>query len=88
MRYYTDEAFTKEFDFSNTLDADTTIYVRISRIENVDEDNNNEEIVEEEPKPEDNKDDVPKTGDNNYIGVAILAILFSSIAIVGINKKK
>ena len=82
--YYTDEAFTKEFDFSNTLDADTTIYVRISRIENVDEDNNNEEIVEEEPKPEDNKDDVPKTGDNNYIGVAILAILFSSIAIVGI----
>ena len=86
--YYTDEAFTKEFDFSNTLDADTTIYVRISRIENVDEDNNNEEIVEEEPKPEDNKDDVPKTGDNNYIGVAILAILFSSIAIVGINKKK
>ena len=86
--YYTDEAFTKEFDFSNTLDADTTIYVRISRIENVDEDNNNEEIVEEEPKPEDNKDDVPKTGDNNYIGVAILAILFSSIAIVGISKKK
>ena len=82
--YYTDEAFTKEFDFSNTLDADTTIYVRISRIENVDEDNNNEEIVEEEPKPEDNKDDVPKTGDNNYIGVAILAILFSSIAILGI----
>lgn len=86
--YYTDEAFTKEFDFSKTLDADTTIYARISKVETPAEEDDSKDEVTEKPAPEENKDDIPKTGDNNYVGIAVLAILFSSIAIVGISKKK
>lgn len=86
--YYTDEAFTKEFDFSKTLDADTTIYARISKIETPAEEDDSKDEVTEKPAPEENKDDVPKTGDNNYVGIAVLAILFSSVAIVGISRKK
>ena len=86
--YYTDEAFTKEFDFSKTLDADTTIYARISKIETPAEEDDSKDEVTEKPVPEDEKDDIPKTGDNNYVGIAVLAILFSSVAIVGISKKK
>ena len=86
--YYTDEAFTKEFDFSKTLDADTTIYARISKIETPTEEDDSKDEVTEKPAPEDEKDDIPKTGDNNYVGIAVLAILFSSVAIVGISRKK
>ena len=86
--YYTDEAFTKEFDFSKTLDADTTIYARISKIETSTEEDDSKDEVTEKPAPEDEKDDIPKTGDNNYVGIAVLAILFSSVAIVGISRKK
>ena len=86
--YYTDEAFTKEFDFSKTLDADTTIYARISKIETPTEEDDSKDEVTEKPVPEDEKDDIPKTGDNNYVGIAVLAILFSSVAIVGISRKK
>ena len=86
--YYTDEAFTKEFDFSKTLDADTTIYARISKVETPAEEDDSKDEVTEKPAPEENKDDIPKTGDNNYVGIAVLAILFSSIAIVGIKLTK
>ena len=86
--YYTDEAFTKEFDFSKTLDADTTIYARISKIETPTEEDDSKDEVTEKPAPEDEKDDIPKTGDINYVGIAVLAILFSSVAIVGISRKK
>ena len=86
--YYTDEAFTKEFDFSKTLDADTTIYARISKVETPAEEDDSKDEVTEKPAPEENKDDIPKTGDNNYVGIAVLAILFSSIAIVGIKMTK
>ena len=86
--YYTDEAFTKEFDFSKTLDADTTIYARISKIETPTEEDDSKDEVTEKPVPEDEKDDIPKTGDNNYVGIAVLVILFSSVAIVGISRKK
>ena len=59
-----------------------------TRVETPAEEDDSKDEVTEKPAPEENKDDIPKTGDNNYVGIAVLAILFSSIAIVGISKKK
>ena len=82
--FFTDDKYTDKFDFSKALDADTTIYAKISKIEN---DSNNNDNNTEETKPEEDKDDIPKTGEENYLGMAILLVLFSSISIMGLIRK-
>ena len=77
--FFTDEGYTKAFDFNSTLDTDTTIYAKISAIE------------VEEPEntvPEEEKDDVPKTGVQSYIGIAVLAILFATSTIAYMRRKE
>ena len=80
--FYTDEAYTKAFDFATPLNADVTIYARIA------------EIAQEEPEEpiidntEDNKDDVPKTGVENYLGIAVLAMTAAITGIVYLKKKE
>ena len=68
--FYTDEAYTKAFDFDTVLNADITIYVRIAETQK-------EEPVAEPEQPENVKDEVPKTGIESYIGIAVLAIMVS-----------
>ena len=82
--FFTDDKYTDKFDFSKALDTDTTIYAKISKIEN---DSNNNDNNTEETKPEEDKDDIPKTGEENYLGIAILLVLFSSISIMGLIRK-
>lgn len=82
--FFTDDKYTDKFDFSKALDTDTTIYAKISKIEN---DSNNNDNNTEETKPEEDKDDIPKTGEENYLGMAILLVLFSSISIMGLIRK-
>lgn len=80
--FYTDEDYTKAFDFTTPLNADVTIYARIA------------EIAQEEPEEpiidntEENKDDVPKTGVENYLGIAVLAMTASIIGIIYLKKKE
>lgn len=81
--FYTDEAYTKKFDFSNVLNADITIYARIAEIQEPEE--KPEQTV---PDKEEEKDDVPKTGVENYLGIAVLAIVASVAAFVYIKKNK
>ena len=78
--FYLDKEFTKEFNFNEELSKDVSIYTKISKLEN------NDNIEEEEIKEEE-KDDVPKTGVESYLGLAIFSILLSTIGIVYINKK-
>ena len=52
------------------MNADTTIYVRIAETQK-------EEPVAEPEQPENVKDEVPKTGIESYIGIAVLAIMVS-----------
>ena len=82
--FYTDAAFTTSFDFNNSITTDTTVYAKISTAE----------IQQPESQPEeqpsinnDVKDDTPKTGIENYLGLAILTVLFS-LAIITLIKKK
>ena len=84
--FYTDEGYNNEFDFNTSLSSDTTIYVRISEIENevVDEEKNE---ITENVIPEDNKDETPKTGIEDYLGAAILAIVFAVIVMIFMKKR-
>ena len=71
--FYTDAEYTNEFNFSEVLNTDTTIYVKISQ-------------VEEQPIPEEPKDETPATGVTNYLGIAVFVALSSAVSIFLIRK--
>lgn len=78
--FYTDADFTTKFDFNNTITKDTTIFVKIIEIqENTNNTTNTVEKVE--------KDNTPKTGIENYLGIAVLTVLFSATTIVLMKNK-
>lgn len=72
--FYTSADYTTEFNFNEILNTDTTIYAKISIKEAT-------EVETEE------KDETPKTGIENYLGLAILLIIFSSTTIIYMKKK-
>ena len=77
--YYTDANYTTEFNFNDPLNADTTIYAKISTVE---------ATIPEEPKQEvEEKDETPKTGVENYLGLAVLVIMLSSTVMISMKKK-
>ena len=78
--FYTDANFANAFDFNSPITTDTTVYAKISKVETT--------IPETTPEVNNGvKDETPKTGVQNYLGIAVLTILFSVIAIATINKK-
>ena len=79
--FFTDKDYTKAFDFDTKLESNTTIYARTA------------EIKAEEPETtpdvnEDEKDDVPKTGVQSYLGIAILTAIASTAGIVYMRRKE
>ena len=86
--YFNDKEFTEEFNFDEDLSKDIVIYAKISEIQQeeiVEDEEITEEEVVEEIKPE--KDDVPKTGIESYIGLAVGTIILSTIGIIYFRKK-
>ena len=81
--FFTDESYTNAFDFNTKLDNDTTIYARTAEIKT-------EEPTEPETPEvnEEEKDDVPKTEVDSYLGLAILTIIASTAGIVYMKKKE
>ena len=77
--YYTSADYTTEFNFNEALNADTTIYAKISTVEATE--------PEEPVQQPEVKDETPKTGVENYLGLAIFAIIISSIAMIFMKKK-
>ena len=82
--FYTNIELTNKFDFSKPVNAEITIFVKLSKIEEKVE-TETEEKVENTNKVE--KDETPKTGVENYLGLAVITLLISSGAIVLINNK-
>ena len=78
--YYTDAEFKNKYDFNTAITTDTTIFVKVSKVEeNTNNTTNTVQKVE--------KDKTPKTGRENYLGIAALTILFSAATIVLIRNK-
>ena len=66
--------------YYNTITKDTTIFVKIIEVqENTNNTTNTVEKVE--------KDNTPKTGIENYLGIAVLTVLFSTTTIVLMKNK-
>ena len=80
--YYTDAEYKNKFDFSNAITKDTTIFVKISEIQENTNDNTTTNTVQKVEK-----DKTPKTGVQNYLGIAGLVALFSIATIVLIKNK-
>lgn len=76
--FYTEQEYKNKFDFDTKLTADTTIYARIAEIK--------AEEPEKPAEPTPDKDDVPKTGVENYLGVAVMAIVASVAGIYFVRK--
>lgn len=84
--FFTDKDYKNKFDFSKRLDKDTTIYAKISTEKK--EENKKEEQTAQTTKKPAKPDNTPKTGVDTYIGLAIFAIVASSLGIVVLNKSK
>ena len=81
--FYRDANYTTEFNFNDPINTDTTVYAKISKVE--------ETVPEPETEPETNngeKDETPKTGIENYLGISVLTLLFSLAVIIAIKSKK
>lgn len=94
--WYSDADFTTPFDTTKDLTENTTVYAKFELAENQtgnsNENNTNEEeniagddqtsnVVEEE------KDETPKTGVANYLGIAALVAVISTIAVISLKRK-
>ena len=77
--FYIDAQYSNEFDFNNPLNSDTTIYAKISEIPTV--------TPAPEIPAEPEKDETPKTGIQNYMGISLLVIILSTIAFIYTKKK-
>ena len=80
--FYADADFKTKFDFNAGITKDTTIFAKIEKVQqNVDNDNKVENVQNVQ------KDETPKTGSENYLGIALLTLIFSVTAI-GIVRNK
>ena len=77
--FFTDKEFKNKFDFSGKINEDITIYTKISKTE---------ETKPEEINPEPEKDDVPKTGVESYIYVALFAMTIATAGIIYMKNKE
>ena len=76
--FFTDAQYMNKFNFDNPINADTTIYAKVSKKENISSTTQTNKIE---------KDETPKTGIENYLGIAVLVILFSTTVIISMKKK-
>lgn len=81
--FYTEQEYKNKFDFSTKLTNDTTIYARIAKIDETQKEPEEEKPVVEEPE----KDDVPKTGVDNYLGIAVIAIIGATAGLVYMKRR-
>ena len=85
--FYTDKDYTSKFDFSKAISADTTLYAKVTEEQKQAENTTTENVVETEEN-EGEKDETPKTGVANYVGIAALIIVASVATIYFIRKNR
>ena len=81
--FYVDSQFATAFNFNEPINADTTIYAKISKVET----NVPENVVSDNENNNAEKDETPKTGIPSYLGLAAVVIIFSTSIIISMKKK-
>ena len=81
--FFLDEEYKNEFDFNTNISSDTTIYAKITQTQ----DNDNENVVIDTEQNKGESDETPKTGTKSYLGIALLAIIFSAIIVIFMRKR-
>lgn len=77
--YYTDDTYSVEFNFDTVISEDTTIYAKVSTVSNEEE--------QQTTVKEGEKDETPKTGVENYVGIAAGVVVLATIAIITLKRK-
>lgn len=88
--FYSDAEFKSEFDFTNPIMANTTIFAKLTlnpTTDNNENNNDNNTTIEETKKPNKEKDETPKTGVKSNLGIAISVIVISTISIILLKRK-
>lgn len=94
--FFTDDTYATLFDFDATIDTDTSIYIKVSvASENVNGEENTgdtsipyeEQQTSSEKNVDGQKDDTPKTGIANYLGIAASVAVIATIAVVSLKRK-
>lgn len=73
--FYSDKEFKTEFNFTNPITADTTIYAKLT-------------LTETPKEPVKEKDETPKTGVTNNLGIAISIFVISIMSTIILLKNK
>ena len=82
--FYRDSNYTTEFNFDDPINTDTTVYVKISKVETPIP----EEKPEQTPGVENQvKDETPKTGVESHLEIAVLTISLATLTIFAIRNK-
>ena len=84
--FFTDAQYESAFNFSDPINADTSIYAKISIVENEPEPEEDNNTVIEEPETEE-KDETPKTGVQSYLGLSVILAVLSIGAMIFLKKK-
>ena len=87
--FYADSTFNATFDFTKTIDTDTTIYAKISTVQAPEPEP--EPTPVPEPTPEvttEEKDETPKTGVENYLALSVLTLIMASALLCTLERKK
>ena len=84
--FFTDAQYESAFNFSDPINADTSIYAKISVVENEPEPEEDNNTVIEEPETEE-KDETPKTGVQSYLGLSVILAILSIGAMIFLKKK-
>lgn len=87
--FYADSTFNATFDFTKTIDTDTTIYAKISTVQAPEPEP--EPTPVPEPTPEvttEEKDETPKTGVENYLALSVLTLVVSTALLCTLEHKK
>lgn len=83
--FYSDAEFKSEFDFTNPITTNTTIFAKLTL--NTTTDNNENKNETDNNITNEEKDETPKTGVKSNLGIAISVIAISTISILLLKRK-
>lgn len=95
--FYSDAEYMAPFDFTKPVTANTSIYAKLNLIENNNDNNNTDDDNNTTTNNDNNtqnnqtvgpKDETPKTGVENHLGISASVVIISIIGLALLRRKK